>query len=432
MDIVTISIIALVVLLFLMMVGIPVPISIGFCAVIAVMLTLGEGGLSKLGTIPFRQYFSMSWTPLVLFTLLAYILDETEIGKDIFKAANNWLSRLPGGLAIASVWAQGVMAAAIGSSTTTAIAVGKVSVPQMEKLGYDKGFSVGTVLAGGVLGPLIPPSIPFITYAIIAQVSIAKLFMAGIVPGITLVACLTVYIVVVCKLQPNLAPTSVSVSWKERFYSLRKVWPLLVIILGILGGIYFGIMTATEAAGVAVILALIVSVVFYRFSWKNMFHAMIESAITNSMILFMIIAVMILTYLVGSSGIARMLTNYLIALNVPPIVIIVIIMVILLILGCFMDALTMILLTLPFFIPLVSGLGFDLIWFGVLMCVNSEIGLLTPPMGLNLFIMKQIFDMPIGRLIRSTTPFIGVVIVFLVLLIVFPEISTWLPATMKG
>jgi C4-dicarboxylate transporter, DctM subunit len=431
MDIVVVSLIALVVLLIIMMVGIPVPISIGFCAVIGIMLTLGAPGLSKLSFIPYIQFFDMSWAPLVLFTLLAYILDETQIAGDVFKAANNWLSRLPGGLAVAAVWAEGVMAAAIGSSTITAIAIGKISVPQMEKMGYDKGFSLGAVLGGGVLGPLIPPSIPFITYAIIAQVSIVKLFIAGIIPGIILMVMFTIYIITACKIRPNLAPKALSVSWKERFYSLRKVWAIGVIILGIMGGIYFGIMTATEAAGVAVVLALILSVVAYRFRVKNLFHAMMEGAITNGMICFMVIAVLILSYLVGSSGMARILTAYLVSLNVSPILVIIIIMIILLILGCFMDSLTMILITLPFFVPLVQGLGFSLIWFGVLLVVNAEIGLLTPPMGLNLFIMRQVFDIPIGRLIRSATPFIVVLIVFLFVLVAVPEIALWLPATMK-
>lgn len=430
MDIVTVAVAALVILLVLMMLGIPLPYALGCCAVIGTFLTFGEGGLSKLGMIPFRQFFSMSWAPLTLFTMLAYILDETPLGLDIFKAANNWLSRLPGGLAIASVWAQGVMAAAIGSSTTCAIAVGKVSVPQMERMGYDKGFAVAAVLAGGVLGPLIPPSIPFIVYAIIAQVSIAQLFMAGIMPGIFLIFCLSVYILVACRLRPSLAPRSVSVSWKERIYSLRKVWAILVLMAGILGGIYLGVMTATEAAGVGVAIALVISIVFYRFRGKNLFHAMIETAITNSMVCFMIISTMMLTYLVGSSGMARMLTNSLIALHVSPLLVIIIINIILLILGCFMDTLTMILLTLPFFVPLVSGLGLSLVWFGVLITVNAEIGLLTPPMGLNLFILRQIFELPIGRLMRASIPFMIMLIGFLAILVALPELSLWLPGTM--
>lgn len=431
-DLISIAVICLIVILFLMMIEIPLPYALGSVAIIGIYLGWGKPALSKVGLIVYQQFFSLSWTPLPLFVLLACIINETEIGSDIFDASNKWLSRLPGGLVVASIAAEAGMSATIGSSTTTALTVGKVSVPQMEKLGYDRAFSIAAILTGGALGPLIPPSINIIVYALIARQSIGQLLIAGIIPGILLAAMLAAYVIIICIIHPDIAPKSESVTWKERVYSLRKVWSIIIVLICILGGIYLGIMTANEAAGVAVVVVLILAVVFYRFRMTNLINAIKETAILNGMICFMIVTCMLLTYVVATSGLAQLCADYLINSGLSKWSIIIAINILLIFLGCFVDVLTVILITLPFFIPLVSGLGFDLIWFGVLMTVNSEIGIITPPMGLNLFVMRQAFDLRINDLIKAMLPFMCVLFIFLAILITFPQITIWLPSIMLG
>jgi tripartite ATP-independent transporter DctM subunit len=203
-------------------------------------------------------------------------------------------------------------------------------------------------------------------------------------------------------------------------------------MLFILGGIYLGIMTANEAAGVGCVFMLIIAIIFYKFRFKNLVRAMKEAALYSGMITFMIIAVMSLTYVVATSGMAQQLANSLVASGLSRYAIIVAIMIVLLILGCFVDALTIVLLTLPFLVPLVSGLGFDLVWFGVLLVINTEIGVITPPMGLNLFIMRGVFNIPIGDLVKGSAPFISTMILFLFIIVVFPQIAVWLPSSMRG
>lgn len=430
-NLIMIGAICLVAVLVLMMIGIPLPYAIGAAGVIGAFLGWGAPGVSKVGLIIYTQFFHLQWTPMPLFVFLACVINETSIGDDVFDAANKWLSRLPGGLVVSSIVAEAGMAACIGSSSTTALAVGKVAVPQMERIGYNKPFGIAAILSGGVLGPLIPPSIPMIVYALMARQSVAELFVAGVMPGILLMVMLAGYAIVACLINPKLATRLSGVTWKERIFSIRKVWSVGILMICILGGVYLGVMTATEAAGVGAFVIMVIAVAFYKFRLPNFLRAIKEAAILNGMILFMMVAVMMFTYVVATSGLTQMMAQSLLESGLSKWMIIIMINIILLILGCFVDVLTIILLTLPFFIPLVSGLGFDLVWFGVMMCVNSEMGLITPPMGLNLFIMKGAFDIPIGTLVRAATPFIIVLIVFLAIIIAFPAISLWLPGMMS-
>jgi C4-dicarboxylate transporter, DctM subunit len=432
-NLILIASISLIGVLVLMMIGLPLYAVIGALGVIGAYLAWGVPGISKLGLVVFQQFFDLQWTPMPLFVFLACVLSETTIGEEVFEAGSKWLSRLPGGLIVASIFAEAGLAACIGSSTTCTLTVGKVAVPQMEKLGYNKAFGVSALLIGGVLGPLIPPSIPMIVYAMMARQSISDLFIAGIIPGLLLITMLSIYAIVAVTLKPQLAPSKPGGSWKEKIFSLRKIWPVVILMAFILGGVYLGIMTPTEAAGVGSFVILIIAIVFYKFRMANFIRAIKEAAVCNGMIGLMMVGVMLFTYVVATSGLPQMMAKSLLGMGMSPWVIIAMINLILLFLGCFVDTLTIILLTLPFFVPLVSGLGFDLIWFGVLMTVNTEIGLITPPMGLNLFVAKSVFNLPIGNLIRAATPWMIVLITFLFILVAFPSISLWLPSMMfKG
>jgi tripartite ATP-independent transporter DctM subunit len=431
-NVVTVAVICLVAVLVLMMVGIPLPWAVGASAIIGAWVAWGGAGISKVGLIVYTQFFNLQWTPLPLFTLLACVINETQIGDDVFNAANKWMGRVPGGLVVASIAAEAGMAATIGSSSTTALAVGKVSLPQMERLGYNRDFAAAAILTGGVLGPLIPPSIPMIVYGIMSRTSVAQLFIAGVMPGILLAAMLAGYAIFACTVKPQLGPRPSAVTWRERILSLKRVWPVIIIFLCVLGSIYMGIATATEAAGVACVVTMIIAIIFYKFRWSSLVRVVKETVILNGMIAIMIIAVVMFTYVVGTSGMAEKTVNLLVNSGLSRWGIMVAIQILLLFLGCFVDGLTIILLTLPFLVPLVSSLGFSLVWFGVLMTVNIEIGLITPPMGLNLFIIKEAFHIPINKLLRATLPFLAVEIFFLVILVAFPQISTWLPGMMMG
>jgi C4-dicarboxylate transporter DctM subunit len=242
--------------------------------------------------------------------------------------------------------------------------------------------------------------------------------------------CITA--VVLAKLRPSIAPRPPSATWRARFASLKLVWPVIVVIGSILGGVYFGIMTANEAAGVACVVILIIAVAFYNFRWKNLMQAALNTTVLAGMICLMVIAAYMLTYVVATSGMAQTFTDALLESGLSRWNIVIMINLLLLFLGCFIDGLTIILLMVPFFVTLISGMGFSLVWFGVLMVVNNEIGLITPPMGINLFIVRAAFDVPIGALLKAVLPFLIALLLGLAILTAFPAISTWLPGLIRG
>ena len=426
----TTSIICVAGLFVLMMLGVPIVYSLGFSAVIGALLSYGPNSLHMVGSTPFSVLFNLAWTPLPLFVLLGTIIAESGMGKDLFRAAANWLSRVRGGLIVAGIIGEAMLAATLGTSAATIIVVGKVAVPEFNRQGYHRGFSLGALLAGGVLGPLIPPSATFIIYAVLTNVSLGKLFMAGIMPGLLLILFLSVPAILLSSLRPGLAPKTYSVSWKERITSLKGIWPIVVVMFSILGSIYFGVATPTETAGVGVFVVLLIAVLAFRMRWKGLRAALLEAATVNGLILFIIIAASFYTYVIGSTNVASHLQDMVGSSSLSPMMVIVIINIILLILGCILDPITITLLTVPIFVPLIVSLGMDPIWFGVIFCVNTQIGLITPPMGVDLFAVKTIFNIPTMDILRGVTPFLLVEIVFLAVLVAFPQISLWLPNLM--
>lgn len=432
MDPTIISLLCILGLFIFMMLGVPIVYSLGFIAVFSGLIFLGTGTLYKVGLSPFSTLFNLGWTPLPLFVLLGAIIAESGMGKDLFQAAANWLSRIRGGLIVASILGEALLAATLGTSAAAIIVVGKVAVPEFEKQGYDRGFSLGALLAGGVLGPLIPPSATMIIYAVLTNVSLGRLFIAGIIPGIILVFFLSIPAIIICYLKPGLAPQTYRVSWKERFSSLKGVWPITLVMFSILGSIYFGIATPTETAGVGSFIVLLIAVLFFRLRWEGLRRALIETATVNGLILFIIIAASFFTYVVGSTNIAKHLHTFVESESIAPWQVIVVINIIYLILGCLIDPITITLLTIPIFVPLIISLGMDPIWFGVMFVVNTQIGLITPPMGVDLFAVKTIFNIPTGDIIRGVIPFLISEIIFLALIAAFPPISLWLPNMMVG
>jgi C4-dicarboxylate transporter DctM subunit len=415
-----------------MMLGVPIAYSLGFTSVFMALIYLGTGTLYKVGLAPFANLFNLAFTPLPLFVLLGAVIAESGMGKDLFRAAANWLSRVKGGLIVAGIIGEAMLAATLGTSAAAIIVVGKVAVPEFEKQGYDRGFSLGALLAGGVLGPLIPPSATMIIYAVLTNVSLGKMFMAGIIPGIILTFFLAVPTVIICYLKPELAANTYSVTWKERVSSLKGVWSVALIMFSILGSIYFGIATPTETAGVGSFVVIIIGILFFKLRWEGLRNAMMEAATVNALILFIIVAASFFTFVIGSTNVAKNLLVFVETSGVAAWQVILTINIILLFLGCIIDPITITLLTIPVFLPLIESLGMDPIWFGIVFLVNTQIGLITPPMGCDLFAIRTIFDVPSKEIIRGVIPFLLVEIIFLALIAAVPEISLWLPNRMIG
>ncbi len=419
-------------LFVLMMIGVPIVYSLGVAGIAGALLGYGVPSLQKAGASPFSTAFNLSWTALPLFVLLGTIIASSGMGAGVFQAAGNWLSRVRGGLVAAGIIGEGVLASTLGTSAATIIVVGKVAVPQFDRHGYDRGYGLGALLAGGALGPLIPPSATFIIVGVIAGLSIGKLFIAGIIPGVLLMTFLSIPAIGMAYLRPGLAPKGYKVAWSERWKSLLKVWPIIVVMGSILGCIYGGVATATETAGVGVVVTLIIAIVFFRMRWKELREALREAAMINGMILFIIFAANFFTYVLGSTNVTSNLQELVASSSIPPYGVIAIIMVILLVLGCILDPITITLLTIPIWIPLIESLGFDPIWFTVLFCVNTQIGLITPPMGTDLFAVRTIFNIPTMKIIKGVTPFLLFELAFLALLAALPQLTLWLPGLMIG
>jgi C4-dicarboxylate transporter DctM subunit len=432
MDFTTAAIVCVLGMLLFMMMGMPVIYALGFTALVVAFFTYGSLSLDKMGWLTFNTLFNINWTPLPLFVLIACLIAETKIGEDIYQAARNWLSRVPGSLIVTSIFGEAAMASAIGTSAACILAVGKVAEPEFKKYGYDRGLSLGGLSCGGVLGPLIPPSAGFIIYGVLAEASIGRLFMAGIVPGVLLAILLAATAITICWRKPEAGPALGGVAWKARFSSLKRVWPIVVVMISIIGTIYLGIASPTEAAGVGSVVVLILGITFYHLRWQGLRRALLETAIINGMILFMMIGAWLFSYVIGTSGVVDTITGFVNNSGFSHWWVIIAINMLLLILGCFIDAITIMLLTVPIFVPIIVALGFSPIWFGVLYVVNMEIGLITPPMGLTLFFVRGAFDIPMGNLLRGVLPFLVVLFIFLAVLIAFPQISLWLPGMMIG
>ena len=432
MDPSTTSFLVVGLMLFLLVLGVPIAYALGFSSILIGYLAFGPMVLQKAGWATFQLLYQLTWTPLPLFTLMACLIAETAIGEHLYRAARSWLSRLPGGLIVASIFGEAGLAAALGASGPTILAVGKVAVPEFKRYNYNKAFSLGGLTCGGVLGPLIPPSATMIIFSVLANVPLGRLFVAGVMPGILLAFMLSVVPVIVCSRNPVLGPSAGPVTWAERFSSLKLVWPVVLVMTFILGSIYLGVATPTEAGGVGCFIVLIVAVFFFKLRLKGLYHAMVETAMINAMVLIILVGASFFSYVLGSSSIAENMSALVISMKLPPILVVVSVMALLLFLGCFIDGITIMFLTVPIFVPMVTALGFDPLWFGILFVVSMEISLITPPMGLNFFLVKNTFDISSFNLLRGVWPFLLVLLLFLIILIIFPELVLWLPKMMAG
>ena len=421
--------------IFLIAIRMPIGVALGLVSFAGVAGMRGiDVAFGLMKTIPFD--FAAHWelTAIPMFLLMGAIAHNSGISSALFRAARLWLGGLPGGLAVAANFACAGFAAASGSSVATAAAMGRIAIPEMLNAGYDKSLATGTVAAAGTLGSLIPPSILFVLYGIFAEVSVTQLLIAGILPGLLTAAIYAAMIITRAMIWPEIAPrTDYKGSRAERWQALGAVWPLLLLIFGIIGGLYSGLVTPTEAGAFGAFLSFVIAVLQGRMNWQVIKDSVVEAVSSTSRIFFVAVGAVLLTKFMALSGVPVFLGQMVGSWALDPLLLVVAASLIYIVLGMFLDPLGLMLITLPFLLPMFEALDLDLIWFGVLVVKYLEIGLLTPPVGFNVYVIKSV----VGDLVELETIFKGVLwflaceVVVVVLLVAFPQISLYLPGTMQ-
>jgi len=389
---------------------------------------------SMAGTFGYSKMADYSMSCIPLFIFMGSILYQTGLGTDIYVAVRVWLSRIRGGLAMATVTACGIFAAICGDSVATAVTLGKVAYPEMMKYKYGDKLASCSVTAGGTLGILIPPSIPFIIYGAITETSIGKLFIAGIIPGITQLLFYIITILVWSKMEPGIAPKAFSTSMKEKLKSTKPILPILVILAVMIGGLYGGLFTPTEAGAFSAASVMVVALCIGRLNKETLFNSVKDGMATACMVFFLVLGAYFFTRFMILTDLPEYLSGTIIAVkdtySIPVTGIIILIVVFYIFIGCFLDILAALLLTIPIIFPIITSLGLDPIWWGVIMVRVMEIGMITPPFGLNLFAMSKTVEIPIGKLYRGVWPFLVADVCHVLLLVLVPSLSLWLPANM--
>jgi tripartite ATP-independent transporter DctM subunit len=406
------------------------------------LLTVSIGGISYLNSfdvartmIPMtlsEAVFSYELAVVPLFILMGNVLSRTGISEDLFRAAHAFLGAVRGGLALATMVTCAGFSAVCGSSFATASTMAKVAYPSMKEYGYSEGLASATIAAGGTLGILIPPSIILMIYGILTQQNIGELFIAGVLPGLLGLAMYMLVIYLIALFKPEHAPRGSGVPMSERWKSLAGVWPFVALFLLIIGGLYVGWFTATEAGGIGAGVALLIALVQKRLTWRRFFDTLLDAASTSVMLYVVLFGAMLFSQFISFSGLADELLSAVLGSGLSKLGVLLAILSVFLVLGCVMDSMAIILIFVPLFAPTLVAQGYDLVWFGIIVVVLTEIGLITPPIGMNVFVLKaNLPKVQVGTIFRGLLPFIAVDIVRLGLLVAFPSISLLLVQWMK-
>jgi C4-dicarboxylate transporter DctM subunit len=414
--------------------GLEIAFSLGLVGLLGLLWLKGwTVGLGVVGSVAWSNASSFSFVAVPLFVFMSAILLHAGIGQSLYAAVARWVGFLPGGLAVASVFACAIFAAVSGSSVATAATIGMIAIPEMERRGYHKPLVYGSLAAGGTLGILIPPSVPMIIYGVMTETSVGQLYMAGILPGILLALLFAAYIVGYAMLYPARAPRGEEgrVSLREKLRSLVEVAPIALLIVVVLGSMYFGIVTPTEAAALGVSMSLLLAVTIGRLTWRGFGRAFHETVRTTSMIMLIIIFASIFSHVIALLGTPRALLGLVTGLNLAPWMVFALIFGVLIAIAYALEELSVMIIMLPILFPLVTGLGFDPVWFGIVMIVWLEMGFITPPVGINLFVIQGVArgssmrDIAVG-----STPFVLILILLVVILFLVPDLALWLPRQM--
>jgi C4-dicarboxylate transporter DctM subunit len=383
-----------------------------------------------LGTVPYHTiaFYPISCVPL--FILMGVVVSNTGVSRDLYTSAYKWIGQMKGGLSIATVLACAGFAAIAGESIAGAVTMGKVAYPEMKRYDYDETLATSCIAAGGTLGILIPPSLGFIMYGILTEESIGKLFMAGIFPGILLALLFVAVIRLNTIRHPMAGPPGPKTSFREKAISLKSTWPILVLFLLVLGGIYLGFFTPTEAGAVGAFGAIIITLISRRLTLRILINSLLEAAKTTAMIMILVVGAFILMRFLTVSGLTAMLVNAIGSLALTRYVIFTLIIIFYIIVGMFLDIMASMVVTIPFIYPMAMALGFDSVWFGVVLVLVMEMGLITPPVGLNVFALSGVTDVPIGTIFRGVWWFVAAMLLCVLIVTIFPQIALFLPNMM--
>jgi len=414
----------------LMAVGIKLFLALAVAGITGFYVYEGTVGLASL--VPFKALSNFVLSAVPLFILMGEILMYGGLSAPIYRGVSRWLSWAPGGLLHANIGTCALFAAVSGSSPATAATIGSVAIPELKKRGYDKYLTLGSIAAGGTLGILIPPSITMIIYGMVTDTSVGALFIAGIVPGILLAGLFMVYIAIRVITKPQLAPKEKGpISIGSLCRGFLELWPLLVLSFIILGGIFGGFATPTEAAAVGVFASIVMSIILRTFSFRKLWNALKSAAETTCMVFIVLVGAIILASFLARSGVSVFVGEYLIGCGFSGPVLLVIIYFVYVVLGCFLDPLSIMILTMPTMLPVLVGFGYDLVWFGVIVVMLSETGMITPPVGLNLFVVQGMSKESLGDVVKGSMPFFFMMLVGIAIITAAPSLALWLPSLMR-
>jgi C4-dicarboxylate transporter DctM subunit len=430
----TVGIVAFFALFVLIFLKVPIAFAFALTGFLGMVYLLGlEPAMSVLSTSIWSNITSYTLMAVPLFVLMGMFASLSGIGNELYDTASKWFGRMPGGLAIATTWGCAGFAACTGSSGSGMLVFGPISYGPMKEYGYSKSLALGTICCGATIGSMIPPSISFIVYGSITDESIGKLFMAGIIPGILEAVLYSLTIVLLIYLGKWKGPRGATSTWKEKLVSLKGVWGMLLLMALVIGGIYMGIFSPTEASGIGAIGALIILLAKKGWKWSAIKTSFLECMRTTCMVFTIIIGAIVFARLMALSGLNMWLIDLLTDSALPPFAVITLTLLVLFILGFVMPVTSTIVLVVPFLYPIFTEvLGYSGIWFGVLVCVMAEIAVVTPPIGMNLFMMKGLFgkDATTEEIYRGVIPFVGADVVRVILLVFFPALVLWLPGMM--
>jgi C4-dicarboxylate transporter, DctM subunit len=414
--------------------GIEIALALGIVGVAGLFYLKGwSTGLSVVGSIAWTNATSFSFIAVPLFVFMSGILLHSGIGRGLYTAVARWVSFLPGGLAVASIFSCAIFAAVSGSSVATAATIGMIAIPEMQRRGYHRPLICGSLAAGGTLGILIPPSIPMIIYGVMTETSIGHLYMAGIVPGIVLALLFAAFVVVYAMIWPERAPRVAEDrgTLLDKLRSFYEVAPVAVLIVTVLGSMYVGIVTPTEAAALGSFVSLILAALARKLTWPTLRDAFHSTVRTTCMVMLIIVFASVFSHVIALIGAPKALFDVVVGLGMPKWAFFAAVFTFLLVVAYALEELSVMIIMLPILFPLVTGLGFDPVWFGIIMIVWLEIGFITPPVGLNLFVIQGLTPGATARdMMLGTAPYVVLMIVLVVLLFLVPELALWLPRQM--
>ncbi len=428
MDMTTIGIVGVGIMLGLIALGVPIAFSMAAVGALGTLFLAGlPQAFSQISLIAWDKGTDFVMVCIPLYIFMGQMVFHAGIAGDLFDCVQKWLGRLPGGLAITGVMACAAFGAVTGVSVAAVATMGSIIMPEMRKYKYDNKLGTGCLATSGTLAILIPPSLCMVFYGIMTDTSIGTLFIAGIIPGIILSVLFSIMIYIRCLIDPKLGPVGPSFSWKERFASLKKLVPVLSIFILVIGSIYGGFCTATEAAGIGASGILIVALIMKRLTWDNFKRAAHETGLISAMVFAIIMGGYFISRFLVLTEVSTQLVDLIANLNLNRYVLMLLFTVMYLILGCVLDVYGMLILTLPFVFPIILKLGFDPIWFGIYVTVMTEIALVTPPVGVSVYVMANIApEVPMEDIFKGTFPFVGVALVMIGILMAYPEIALWL------